>query len=90
MYELTHDDGNCSLTGGYVYRGERIPALRGGYLFADYCGGELRAIVVQDGQVTQERTLPVRAPSITSFGQDGAGELYVLSDSGGVFKVEPA
>jgi glucose/arabinose dehydrogenase len=90
VYELSHDGGNCSITGGYVYRGTKVPALRGGYLFADYCGGELRAITVQDGKVAQERVLPVRAPTITSFGQDAAGELYVLSDGGGVYRVDPA
>jgi glucose/arabinose dehydrogenase len=90
VYELSHDGGNCSITGGYVYRGTKIPALRGGYLFADYCGGQLRAITVQDGKVAQERVLPVRASSITSFGQDADGELYVLSDSGEVLRVDPA
>ena len=65
-----------------MYRGAKIPALRGGYLFADYCGGQLRAISVQGGKVAQERVLPVRAASITSFGEDADGELYVLSDSG--------
>ncbi len=89
VYELSHDGGNCSITGGFVYRGTKIPALRGGYLFADYCGGQLRAITVQDGKVAQERVLPVRASSITSFGQDSAGELYVLSDSGGVLPGRP-
>jgi glucose/arabinose dehydrogenase len=90
VYELSHDNGNCAVTGGFVYRGTRIPALRGGYLFADYCVGQLRAITVENGRVAQERELPARAPSITSFGQDGDGELYVLSDGGGVFRVDPA
>jgi glucose/arabinose dehydrogenase len=90
VYELSHDGGNCSITGGYVYRGTKIPALRGGYLFADYCGGQLRAITVQDGKVAQERVLPARAQTITSFGQDADGELYVLSDGGGVYRVDPA
>jgi glucose/arabinose dehydrogenase len=76
VYELSHDGGNCSITGGY--------------LFADYCGGQLRAITVQDGKIAQERVLPVRAASITSFGQDGDGELYVLSDSGEVLRIDPA
>ena len=41
IFELSHDDGNCSITGGYVYRGRAIPALRGAYVFADNCVGEL-------------------------------------------------
>lgn len=90
VFDYSHDGGNCSVTGGYVYRGSRIPALRGEYLFADYCGGSLRALVAQDGKVVQDRILPVRMPSITSFGQDANGELYVLSDEGSVSRVEPA
>jgi glucose/arabinose dehydrogenase len=90
VFDYSHDGGNCSVTGGYVYRGTKIPALRGGYLFADYCGGTLRALVAQDGKVTQDRIFPVRAPAIASFGQDTAGELYVLSDEGGVYRVDAA
>ena len=78
------------MTGGYVYRGSAIPALRGVYLFADYCAGELRTLVATGGRVTQERILPVRSPQITSFGQDTDGELYVLSDQGAVSRVDPA
>ncbi len=90
VFEMSHNDGNCAVTGGYVYRGEKIPALRGGYLFADYCAGELRAVVAKDGTVVQDRVFPVRTPSITSFGEDAAGELYVLSDEGTVARVDPA
>jgi glucose/arabinose dehydrogenase len=89
VFEYSHDGGNCSVTGGSVYRGAAIPALHGGYVFADYCGGSLRAIVVQNGAVTQERVLPVTADSITSFGEDANGELYVLS-AGGLARVDPA
>lgn len=90
VFDYSHDGGNCSVTGGFVYRGTRIPALRGGYLFADYCGGQLRGLVAQDGKVTQDRMLPVRATTIASFGQDNDGELYVLSDAGAVYRVDPA
>jgi glucose/arabinose dehydrogenase len=90
VFEYSHDGGNCSVTGGYVYRGTRIPALRGGYLFADYCAGELRAVVAQDGTVVQDRVFPVRAPAIAAFGQDASGELYVISDEGSVSRVDPA
>ena len=78
------------MTGGYVYRGTKIPALRGGYLFADYCGGTLRAIVAQDGKVAQERMLPVRESVDLKLRTGRDGELYVLSDQGDVSRVDPA
>ncbi len=90
VFDYSHDGGNCAVTGGYVYRGSRIPALRGAYLFADYCAGQLRALAAKDGKVVQDRALPVRSPAIASFGQDAAGELYVLSDQGAVSRVDPA
>jgi glucose/arabinose dehydrogenase len=88
--EYSHDNGNCSVTGGYVYRGSRIPTLKGVYLFADYCGGSLRALVAKDGKVVQDRILPVRSPALSSFGQDANGEIYVLSDQGAISRVDPA
>ncbi len=90
VFDYSHDGGNCAVTGGFVYRGNKIPALRGGYLFADYCGGTLRALAAQDGKVVQDRVLPVHVPSVNSFGQDDDGELYVMSDAGDVFRVDPA
>ena len=82
------DLGN-SVTGGYVYRGSAIPALRGFYLFADWGsghvwakkgpGGTRRVVTGLDGQVSQ----------ISSFGQDARGELYVVSLAGSVFKIVP-
>lgn len=90
VYEYFHESGNCSVTGGNVYRGSRIPALRGIYLFADYCTGQLRGIVVADGRVTQERTFPVRGGSVSGFGEDNDGELYVVSDQGEIYRVGPA
>jgi glucose/arabinose dehydrogenase len=90
VFDYSHDGGNCAVTGGYVYRGSRIPALRGVYLFADYCAGSLRALVAADGKVVQDRVLPVHQSTITSFGQGVDGDLYVLSDGGSVSRVDPA
>ena len=56
IFELSHDDGNCSVTGGYVYRGQAIPALHGAYVFADYCVGELIALVQRDGALGRAST----------------------------------
>lgn len=88
IFEYSHSEG-CSITGGYLYRGSRIPDLVGAYLFADYCDGELRALTHFGGQVTAQRRLGVDPGNVVSFGQDGAGELYVLTPSA-IFRVDPA
>jgi glucose/arabinose dehydrogenase len=87
IVELSHADGNCSITGGYVYRGTKIPRLRGWYLYTDYCNGTLRAAKVDTHGEVQERDLDITTANVSSFGEDEAGELYVLSQRDGVFRV---
>src|SRR5690606_1180738 len=90
IHEYPHEDGACSITGGYLYRGSAIPALQGSYLYADFCAPGLRAIQVHEGQVLAERTWPdLGGAQIQSFGEDADGELYVLSADGPVLKVVP-
>jgi len=89
IHTYGRDDG-CSVTGGYVYRGERIPELVGVYLFGDFCEGEVRALVEQDGEAIAERGLDLFPESISSFGEDADGELYVLSLDGPVYRIIPA
>ncbi len=90
VFEYRHEDGGCSITGGFVYRGRRVEALRGAYVFADYCAGQLRALRLgADKKVTDERLLGVAITQPISFAQDDEGELYVLSQAGGVFGLEP-
>jgi glucose/arabinose dehydrogenase len=90
VFETSHDEGNCSITGGYVYRGTRIPDLRGSYVFADFCRPNVRAVRLEAGRVVASRDLGIEAGSIASFGEDPAGELYVLSQPDGIFRVDPA
>lgn len=91
VFEYSHDDGNCSITGGFVYRGTAIPELQGAYLFADYCAGDVRAISLDaDGRLAREHDLGIHLDEASSFGIDQAGELYVLSDGGQVVRIEPA
>jgi glucose/arabinose dehydrogenase len=86
--EYRHDDGRCSVTGGYVYRGGTLPDLVGAYLYGDYCDGVVRAIVVDDtGAVAQRRAFDLQVPALVSFGQDADGELYALSLEGTVFRL---
>ena len=89
VHEYSHDGGNCSVTGGYVYRGTRIPALRGSYVFADYCKGELRALV-PGGASLRSVTLGPTLDAVSSFGQDAQGELFVLSLAAGLHRLEAA
>jgi glucose/arabinose dehydrogenase len=90
VFEYTHDDGNCSITGGFVYRGTAIPALEGAYLFADYCAGRLRAITLDDdGTLAQEFDLGVDVDHPVSFTADPQGEPYVLSQDGNIVRLLP-
>ncbi len=90
MYEYPNGTGGCAVTGGYVYRGSRIPDLVGAYVFADFCGGGLEAFVLRDGVAKQHRPLGEVVDAVASFGQDAAGELYVLSLAGPVYRIVPA
>ena len=89
VYEYSHADGACSITGGYVYRGEAIPSLAGGYLFADYCLAGIRALQMDGATVIDQRTFPLPTDQVISFGQDGDGELFVLLQGGQVLKLIP-
>jgi hypothetical protein len=79
--EYSHDGGNCAVTGGYVYRGRTIPALRGAYLYSDACTGVLWALAQAGGSAGAPVRLDpgARPGGVWSFGEDAAGELYVLS-----------
>jgi hypothetical protein len=88
VLDYDHPDG-CSVTGGYVYRGSAIPALEGTYFYSDYCGGWVRSFRFSSGGATDQREWPALRPggSVTSFGQDATGELYLLTAEGGVYQI---
>ncbi len=90
VLEYSHREG-CSVTGGYVYRGSSIPELQGHYFYADFCQGWVRSFRHTGGAVTDEASWPMLSPGgpIVSFGEDSAGELYVLQAGGGVFRIVP-
>jgi glucose/arabinose dehydrogenase len=90
--EYGHEQGRCSITGGYVYRGGTVPALRGSYLFGDYCSGELFTIPASANRRTSTtpRVLMQTGMRISSFGEDELGEVYVIDHKGGVYRVAPA
>jgi glucose/arabinose dehydrogenase len=79
VVEYGHDDG-CSVTGGVVYRGARIPELDGTYLYSDYCRGWIRGFRWSDGEATDHRTFDVESPgAVVSFGTDASGDVYVVT-----------
>jgi glucose/arabinose dehydrogenase len=86
VYTYPHDNGRCSVTGGYVYRGTTLRELTGVYLFGDFCSGELIGLQPQDGNTILVAELLTSRPafSLASFGQDSNGELYVLQGTGEV------
>jgi glucose/arabinose dehydrogenase len=89
VIEYSHALGACSISGGYRYRGTQIPAMRGAYLYGDYCTGTIWS-ATQTGAVWTPKTLFTTSISISSFGEDVAGELYVLDVAKGVvYKIVP-
>jgi hypothetical protein len=84
--EYPHDQG-CSVTGGYVYRGTAFPSLAGIYIFGDYCSGTIWSLHRDAGGAWDQRKLLDSRLSISSFGEDEAGELYVLDLGGTLYHV---
>lgn len=82
-------DRGCSITGGVVYRGERIPAMDGAFLFADLCEGGVRALQ-HDDDLYVESQLSDHPWEIVSFATDDRGEVLVISLGKGIFRLEPA
>lgn len=94
VFNHSTDGFSCSVTGGYVYRGP-ICDLRGTYFFADYCSNRIKSFRYDGASVTEftDRTSELDPPgslainSITSFGEDNAGNLYIVDQSGEVFRM---
>jgi len=88
VVEYGHTGGNCSITGGYVYRGSQIPGIVGHYFYSDFCTGFLRSFRVTGSfAATDARDWGLSLGGVSSFGVDGNGELYVVSISGTVSRI---
>ncbi|WP_404197521.1 PQQ-dependent sugar dehydrogenase [Streptomyces tauricus] len=90
VHEYDRSGLGCSVTGGYVYRGDKIADLKGRYVFSDYCDGTIRTLQIENGEVTGVSDLGVTAGEVVSFVQGGDRELYVLASGGSVFRLDPA
>jgi glucose/arabinose dehydrogenase len=87
IFDMSHANGDCAIIGGYVYRGSAVAALGNDYLYTDNCNGKIRALT-RSGMTVTNRDLGVSVSSPSSFGQDNNGELYVLSLSGGLYRID--
>ena len=97
VYENTGFFGDCSITGGQVYRGCAMPELNGTYFYADYCSDKVwklrydGAVVTENVRVDQEleSNSGITLNNIVSFGRDAFGEMYICSQNGVVYKIVP-
>jgi glucose/arabinose dehydrogenase len=98
IQNYTHGGGNCSVTGGFVYRGDAIPDLAGTYFYADYCSNTIWSLRYNGVAVSglTVRTAELDPPGalaisqVTSFGEDDLGELYICDQNGEIFRVKSA
>ena len=88
VLELTHDAGNCSVTGGYVVRDPQLSSLTGRYVYGDFCRGELRGVRLSAGSASGDRSLGLKTvEQLSSFGEDALGRVYVVSLAGPVYRL---
>ena len=88
IHSYAHADGGCSITGGYVYRGRAIHELTGQYFFADYCAGFVRTLAYPSGEVIDWTEQLGNLGNISSFGQDSANELYIMTLEGSLYRLD--
>jgi glucose/arabinose dehydrogenase len=92
LIEYAHDnpnttDDNCAVTGGYVYRGNAYPLLRGQYVYGDFCSGRIWTISAGASPLVRPTLRLDTSLAISSFALSGGNELYVLSLDGGIYRV---
>jgi glucose/arabinose dehydrogenase len=89
IYEY-RGEGRCAVIAGVVVRDPRLPSLAGRFLFGDYCDGGIESMLVVDGKATDVRDVGLAVPTLSSFGVDGRGRVYVTATDGGVYRLDPA
>lgn len=83
IHTYTHANGDLSVTGGYVYEGKAVPALAGKYIFADYVSGRVWALTPTGPNKATNQLISERAGTISAFGEDRSGELYLCDHAEG-------
>ncbi len=83
VWSYTHANGDISITGGYVYRGTKLPALVGKYVYGDYASGRIWALDLPASGSAKNDLIVNKSASISAFGVDEQNELYFLDYSGG-------
>jgi glucose/arabinose dehydrogenase len=84
-----HSGGACTVIGGFVYRGRRIPSIVGHYFYSDYCAGWLKSFRYSNGAATDRRDWKIQAiGNVVSFGEDSTGEMYIVAENGRIFRFE--
>lgn len=86
VYEYAHSLG-CSITGGYVYRGQDYPLIYGRYLYTDYCSGKIWSLRNDSGNWINELLFENSGGNYTSFGENSVGEMYIGNVRGELFKI---
>ncbi len=89
VFEYPRTGGNCSITGGMVYRGKELPSLNGAYVYGDYCSGKIWALRYDGNKITEQMEILDSDIRISSFGVDSKGNIYALAHAsrGGIFKI---
>jgi glucose/arabinose dehydrogenase len=90
LLDYDHGNGRCAVTGGYVYRGSAIPVLRGGYVFADYCSGEIWVVPAGAAAPASKVRLLDTNLLVSSFGENARAELLVTDLNGRLYRIDPA
>jgi len=89
VLEYTHDRGGCSVSGGYVIRDRRLPALAGRYVYGDFCAGNLFTAKLRQSGAGGNRRVGLHVDALSSFGEDQRGRVYVTSLNGPVYRLDP-
>ncbi len=87
VIERSHGAGECSITGGYVVRDHLLKALKGQYVYGDFCRDDLRVARLGGGRAKSDARLGLKVPALAGFGEDASGRIYAVSFGGAVYRL---